>query len=131
MAYGNLLADVVQSSVTGSPPQFNDGTGAQIGTICRAWVSFNGTTSPPTIRGSFNISSVTKSGAGTYTINITSAMPDTNYSVVGQGSYSGGTDGRFQFEQSTARTTTAYYMYTANASQAATDSLYGNIAIFR
>ena len=51
---------------------------------CRAWVNFNGTTaSPSTIRGSGNVSSVTKTGTGDYTINFTTAMPDANYSVVG------------------------------------------------
>jgi opacity protein-like surface antigen len=80
MAYGNLLADVVQSSVTGSPPQFNDGTGTQTGTLCRAWVNYNGSTQVK--NGSFNISSVTRNGTGDYTINFTNAMPDTNYAYV-------------------------------------------------
>jgi hypothetical protein len=86
MAYGNLLADVVQSSVTGTPPQFNDGTGTQTGTLCRAWVNFNGTSgASPVIRASFNISSVTRSGTGYYTIAFTNSMSDANYSVTGSG----------------------------------------------
>lgn len=44
---------------------------------CRAWVNFNGTTGA--IRGSGNVSSVTRSSAGNYTVNFTDAMPDTNY----------------------------------------------------
>jgi hypothetical protein len=47
----------------------------------KAWVNFNGTTSPPTIRGQMNISSVVKNGTGDYTLNFTTAMPNTNYSV--------------------------------------------------
>lgn len=78
MAYGTLLIDVVQSSTTGTPPQFNDGSGTQVGTLCRAWVNFNGVTTA-TIRASFNVSSVTRNGTGDYTINFTIAMPDTNY----------------------------------------------------
>jgi len=85
MPYGSLLADVVQSSVANTPPQFNDTNGVQTGTLCRAWVNFNGTTSPGTIRASFNVTSVTKNGTGDYTINFTTAMPDTNYSVTGSG----------------------------------------------
>lgn len=84
MAYGSLLADVVQSSATGSPPQFNDTTGTQIGTLCRAWVNFNGST-PPVIRASFNISSITRNGLGDFTLNFTSAFTDANYAVVGVG----------------------------------------------
>jgi hypothetical protein len=49
---------------------------------CRAWVNFNGTTSPGTIRASGNVSSVTVNGTGDYTVNFTTALPDTNYSVV-------------------------------------------------
>jgi hypothetical protein len=47
---------------------------------CRAWVNFNGSTN--TIRGSGNVTSVTKTGTGDYTLNFTTAMPDANYSAV-------------------------------------------------
>jgi len=50
---------------------------------CRAWVNFDGTTTPPTIRGSGNVSSVTRNGTGDYTINFATAMPDANYSISG------------------------------------------------
>lgn len=49
---------------------------------CRAWVNFNGT-GTVAIRASGNVSSITDNGAGLYTINFTTAMPDANYSVVG------------------------------------------------
>lgn len=81
MAYGNLLADVVQSSTAGTPPQFNDGNGTQTGTLCRAWVNFNGT-GTVAIRASFNVSSITDNGTGSYSVNFTTAMPDANYSAV-------------------------------------------------
>jgi hypothetical protein len=48
----------------------------------KAWVNFNGTTSPGTIRASFNVSSVTKNSTGNYTVNFTTAMPDANYSAL-------------------------------------------------
>jgi hypothetical protein len=50
---------------------------------CRAWVNFNGTTSPGTIRASGNVSSVTRNATGSFTVNFTTAMPDANYSAVG------------------------------------------------
>jgi hypothetical protein len=57
---------------------------------CRAWVNFDGTTTPPTIRASGNVSSVTKNGTGSYTLNFTTAMPDANYSAIcGHGSSGG------------------------------------------
>jgi hypothetical protein len=52
---------------------------------CRAWVNFNGTTSPPTIRDSGNVSSVTRNGTSDYTVNFTTAMPDANYAIAGFG----------------------------------------------
>jgi hypothetical protein len=48
---------------------------------CRAWVNFNGTTNPPTIRASGNVSSITDNGVGDYTVNFTTAMPDADYSL--------------------------------------------------
>jgi hypothetical protein len=61
-------------------------TAAKLGTneqkqIAKAWVNFNGTTSPGTIRSQYNVSSVTKNGTGDYTVNFTTAMTDANYSV--------------------------------------------------
>jgi hypothetical protein len=47
----------------------------------KAWVNFNGTTSPGTIRASFNVSSVTRNGTGDYPLNFTNAMPDANYAT--------------------------------------------------
>lgn len=46
--------------------------------IAKAWVNFNGT-GTVAIRGSFNVSSITDNGTGNYTVNYTTAMPDTNY----------------------------------------------------
>jgi len=80
MAYGSALVDTIQSSTAGTAPQFNDGNGTQVGTLCRAWVNYNGVTTT-TIRGSFNVSSITRSSAGIYVINLTNAMPDANYSA--------------------------------------------------
>lgn len=63
-------------------------TASKLGTteqkqICKAWVNFNGTTSPGTIRSSYNVSSVTKNGTGNYTVNFATAMNDANYTTVG------------------------------------------------
>ena len=50
--------------------------------ICKAWVNFNGTTSPGTIRSSYNVSSVTKNGTGDYTVNFATPMSDANYATL-------------------------------------------------
>jgi hypothetical protein len=45
----------------------------------RAWVNFNGSTAA--IKGSYNVSSITKISTGQYNVNLTNAMSDTNYVV--------------------------------------------------
>lgn len=49
---------------------------------CKAWVNFDGTTTPPTIRAGGNVSSVVKNGTGDYTVNFANAMVDVNYGIV-------------------------------------------------
>ncbi len=53
----------------------------------KAWVNFDGTSSGTnkTLSDSFNISSVTESSTGQYTVNLNTAMANANYCVV-QGS---------------------------------------------
>lgn len=45
----------------------------------KAWVNFNGVNTPPTIRDSYNVSSVTRNATGDYTINFSTAFASTNY----------------------------------------------------
>jgi hypothetical protein len=111
MPYGNLLADVVQGSTANTPPVFKDGNGTTIGTLCRAWVNFNGT-GTVAIRASFNVSSITDNGTGDYTVNFTNALPDANYSFSGAGQRdNAGTANNDifigQFRSDTAKTTSS------------------------
>ena len=140
MAYGNLLTDVVQSSTTGTPPVFKDGNGTEVGTLCRAWVQFTGSTA--TKNGSYNVSSVTRTGAGNYTINFTNAMPDTNYGIVfgctsdfalgsGTSLFSGSSASRDFFYNSINTTSCTFicgYLYSAST---LADFTNISIAIFR
>jgi hypothetical protein len=71
---------VIKNGVANTPPTIQDSSGTQIGTFCRAWVNFNGT-GTVAIRASFNVSSITDNGVGQYTVNLTTAMVDANYSV--------------------------------------------------
>jgi hypothetical protein len=76
---GTVIVDTINSSVSGTPPVFQ-ANGTEIGTLCRAWVNFNGI-GTVAIRASFNVSSITDNGTGNYTINFTTAMPDANYGL--------------------------------------------------
>lgn len=49
--------------------------------VCKAWVNMN-LTAGGAIRGSFNVSSITDNAAGDFDVNMTTALPDANYSVM-------------------------------------------------
>lgn len=69
--------------------KFNSGYGSVVTAYgCRAWVNFNGT-GTVAIRASGNVSSITDNGTGNYSVNLTIAMPDANYSVVSSSRNSG------------------------------------------
>jgi len=88
----------IQTKAAATPPVIKDVNGVEVGQFCTAWVNFNGTTgtlgqSDVTIRGSFNVTSVTDNGVGNYTVSYTNAMDSINYSCVaamGQGSVASG-----------------------------------------
>jgi hypothetical protein len=71
----NLTGDVAAARITTAL----NATGSAPIYACRAWVSFNGTNGA--IAASGNVSSVSRTGTGTYTINFAQAMPDANYAM--------------------------------------------------
>jgi hypothetical protein len=129
MPYGDLLADVVQGSTANTPPIFKDGNGTTIGTLCRAWVNFNGT-GTVAIRASFNVSSITDNGTGDYTVNFITAMPDANYSVVSIGNRSAAYITAIN-DTAAAPTASALRINTVNLSAVFADPPYVNISVFR
>jgi hypothetical protein len=54
---------------------------ARPGFFARAWVNFNGT-GTPAIRAGGNFSSITDNGPGDYTVNLSTAMPDTSFAAI-------------------------------------------------
>lgn len=79
-------------SLSSSAPVFQNTSGVEKGQLVKAWVNFDGThgTSPYTIanngiRDSFNVSSVTDVTTGRYTVNLTTAMSNSNYCVISSG----------------------------------------------
>jgi hypothetical protein len=77
-----LQVATILSNTANIPPVFQDSAGTQIGTLCRAWVNFNGQ-GTVAIRAAFNVSSITDHGVGDYTLNFTTAMTDADYCVSG------------------------------------------------
>ena len=96
---------------------------------CRAWVNFNGT-GTVAIRDSGNISSITDNGTGDYTVNFTTAMPDSNYCHV---SGAQGVIGiRTSIFSATSFTTSSYRVFAViNATDTLSDEAEMTTAIFR
>ena len=75
---------------------------------CKAWVKFAGATG--TISASYNVSSITRGGVGTYTVNLSTTQADANYCIVATCSQNGGLSG---WTVVTSQTTSAIGVYTA------------------
>jgi hypothetical protein len=96
---------------------------------CRAWVNFNGT-GTVAIRGSGNVTSITDNGAGDYTVNFTTAMPDANYATVAHSWDTSGGGFLIYGKAGVLPTTTAVSFRTSSTS-AFNDSVVVNVAVFR
>jgi hypothetical protein len=140
---GTIVADNIQAAststlvlkngVANTPPTIQDSAGTEIGTFCRAWVNFNGTTNTGgfcTIRASFNVTSVADNGTGDYTVNFTTAMPDANYcAALSGGEGTAGSGGRVP--ASSGSTTTTFRIQVRNLDNIASDSADTYVSIFR
>lgn len=116
---------------------FNSGYGTNaLAYGCRAWVNFNGT-GTVAIRSSGNVTSITDNGVGNYTVNLTTAMPDANYTTVASGSYNDNAINAAQepwvkvasVTTSTIRIYTHWHVF--NVGYTAQDIAYVGLAIFR
>ena len=99
----------------------------------KAWVNFTGTTTP-TINASYNISSITRGSAGVYRINMTNALADANYSVIGMGNQSSAYPNGYlmtKYDTGTAPTSSAFSVQTFNIATTSSDAGSVGIAVFR
>jgi hypothetical protein len=115
----NIPTPAALSTASGSAPSYS----------ARAWVSFNGT-GTPVIGGSGNVSSVTRNSTGNYTVNMTTAMPDANYSAVFSGQGENTSFARFTFLMGT-KSTTAFTIGITSTNSVHVDSLSMSAAVFR
>jgi hypothetical protein len=129
-------AVVLGTSPTLATPTFDS---AQLATVsgtaplymCRAWVNFNGT-GTVAIRASGNVSSITDSGTGDYTVNFTTAMPDANYAISGSGAQDNtGSQSVLNLYSNTARLVGSSRINTVNGVFALADMLVVAVSIFR
>jgi hypothetical protein len=97
---------------------------------CRAWVNFNGT-GTVAIRASGNVTSITDNGIGDYTVNFTTAMPDTNYSVSASCSLSTSTNQTGLFWDGTVSTTSSARVIIYSTTGTFYDEAFIAVTIFR
>lgn len=98
---------------------------------CRAWVNFNGT-GTVAIRASGNVSSITDDATGNYTVNFTTAMPDTSYVVVATaGNSIGDGTGNAIFTIANAITSSTANIHTRTSGNSDSDFPSVSVAIFR
>ena len=93
----------------------------------KAWVNFNGTTN--TIRSSFNVTSTTKIGTGNYQINLTTAMPNANYAVIGMCQYQNNA-GQTILEGPSDATTSSFKVWSKANNNTVYDSDVINVSVF-
>ena len=120
---GNVtLGSAVLATPAGSAPSYT----------CRAWVNFNGT-GTVAIRASGNVSSITDNGTGDYTVNFTTAMPDTAFSFCGTAGYESSVNTACGTACMFTRTTSSIRFGTRNAPTGGSAADYEsvNIAVVR
>jgi len=103
--------------------------------LCKAWVNFDGTqAAADMIRDSGNVSSITDHGTGSYSVNFTNSMPDTNYAAVANASpnFTGSFNRIATPGDSAAPSTSSIRLRTNRADNLATeDCEYIAVAVFR
>lgn len=77
---GTATISTIKHDVTGAATTFRDGSGNEIGRLGRFQLNYNGTAN--STRASFNVSSVTRSATGRYSIAFTNSLPNANHSPV-------------------------------------------------
>jgi hypothetical protein len=131
--YGSS-GQVLTSNGSGSAPTWGTGSSA-----VKAWVNFNGT-GTVAIRASDNVSSITDNGVGRFRINMTTALADSNYVVVGSvlNSTTPGVNGISWVVGSDdagatigSSTTTSFHIGTFSYPTTAADFQYTQVAVFR
>jgi len=97
----------------------------------KAWVNFNGV-SGATVRSSYNVSSVTRTATGIYTITLTTAMSSSTYSVVATSTYDGTNVGYLVYQNQNAftKTASAFGLITFNVAASDADSIEVDAVVF-
>jgi len=86
-AWAKLAAGTAGTVITSNGASTAPSYQASASTSIKAWVAFDGTTTTPTIKSSYNVSSVSRTSTGIYKVNFTSPMANTDYCALATCSY--------------------------------------------
>ena len=127
----STLAVGTIKSVSSAAPVFQNTSGTEKGQLAKAWVNFNGT-GTVAIRDDFNVSTITDNGTGDYTINFTNAFANANYTMTGSsgGQNSTSNGAVYQYEQASAKTTSAARVLLITTSGGIVDTPHIAVAFF-
>jgi hypothetical protein len=122
---GTLVADTLQDGAGNSTAMDNAIYGS-----AKAWVNFNGTSG--SISSSYNVSSVSRTGTGQYTVNFTNAFVDSNYAVCFGASQNNGSGGNANLLYISSQSTSSLSMYSQQGySHSNYDSPIACVSCFR
>ena len=123
---GKIVADQLEHSTAGSIA-----TNFVVEGSCKSWVNINGSGSAGStlMRDSFNISSDTDNGTGTYTLAFSTSMSNANYAA-SSGTANTTDAGNYNPAGIVDRATGSYRMDIENASSSQTDPGIGDATIF-
>jgi hypothetical protein len=96
--------------------------------IAKAWVVFTGQGSA-TVLNSFNVSSVTRTGTGAFTIAFTTAMPTANYSTNVTNGFNGSGNDWSAWYVGVATTANVKCQFATPSISAAQDPSYVNLTV--
>tara|TARA_R100000353_G_C6429473_1_gene175483 strand:+ start:58 stop:444 length:387 start_codon:yes stop_codon:yes gene_type:complete len=116
-------------SASSAAPVFQNSSGTQVGTLCRAWVSFDGFTQSK--RDDFNVSTITDVATGRYRINFTNALPNANYCAVAMvGNFESTTTANTSVNTDGTRSTTQFAIRVVSGDANTADKRDINLAFF-
>ena len=108
----STLSVATIKSASSASPVFQNSSGTEKGQLCKAWINFNGS-GTVSIVGSFNVSSLTDNGTGTYTQTLTNPFSNITFIIItGIGELGGGGNRGMGINGTPTTTTTKFYSFT-------------------
>jgi hypothetical protein len=121
---GTIVSDTIQDGAGASTSTTN-----VINGLAKAWAYTATGGATPTVSGSYNVSSITKTAAGTYQYNFTTALTNTNFAVASFGRINSNGCLTYELATGTSRTTSSITVIYANVSFSNTDPTTSSVIV--